>query len=115
MGEKEMLVHKPHNTDATYATSFLGGVEVLNQKRFALLSSPFFHFVAALCYKFCTRQSRNPTNSQQTKTPHIDSCLKPLYNGHLFTMSTFFCPVERFNCNSSGNACYSGHLSKAKL
>ena len=26
------------------------------------------------------------------KNSYIDSCLKPLYNGHLFTMATFFCP-----------------------
>ena len=77
MGEKEMLVHKPHNTDATYATSILGGVEVLNEKRFALLSSPFFHFVAALCYKFCTIQSRNPTNS------------------HCSTMATYLVPANK--------------------
>ena len=43
-------------------------------------------------------------SSWWTENPDIDSCLKPLYNGHLFTMATFFCPsvkvvvVERFNC-----------------
>ena len=26
------------------------------------------------------------------KNSYIDSCLKPLYNFHLFTMATFFCP-----------------------
>ena len=26
------------------------------------------------------------------KNPLIDSCLKPLYNGHLFTTATFLCP-----------------------
>ena len=32
------------------------------------------------------------------KNSYIDSCLKPLYNGHLFTAATSFCPkaVERF-------------------
>ena len=77
MGEKEMLVHKSHNTDATNAACFSGGVEVLTEKRFPLLPSSFFHFVAALCYKFCTIQSRNPTNS------------------HLSTMATFFCPSKQ--------------------
>ena len=44
MGEKEMLVHKSHNTDATNAACFSGGVEVLTGKRFPLLPSSFFHF-----------------------------------------------------------------------
>ena len=26
------------------------------------------------------------------KNQYIDSCLKPLYNDHLFTTATFFCP-----------------------
>ena len=26
------------------------------------------------------------------KNSHIDSCFKPLYNGHLFIMATIFCP-----------------------
>ena len=25
-----------------------------------------------------------------TKNPYTESCFKPLYNGHLFTMATFF-------------------------
>lgn len=77
MGEKEMLVHKSHNTDATNAASFLGGVEVLTEKRFPFLPSSFFHFVVTLCYKFCTIQSRNPTNS------------------HRSTMATFFRPSKQ--------------------
>ena len=77
MEEKEMLVHKSQNTDATNAACFSGGVEVLTGKRFPLLPSSFFHFVAALCYKFCTIQSRNPTNS------------------HRSTMATFFCPSKQ--------------------
>ena len=31
-------------------------------------------------------------SSRQTRNPFIDSCLKPLYNGHLFKTATFFCP-----------------------
>ena len=27
-----------------------------------------------------------------TKIPYIDFCLKPLYNSHLLTTPTFFCP-----------------------
>ena len=26
------------------------------------------------------------------KSPYVDSCSKPLYNGHLFTTVTLFCP-----------------------
>ena len=31
-------------------------------------------------------------NHGRRKIPHIDSCLKPLYNDHLLTMATFFGP-----------------------
>ena len=61
--------------------------------------------------KYYSRTSANGTSlqrplfsSRRTKNPYIDSWLKPLYNSHLFTRATFFCPqggrctVERFNC-----------------
>ena len=31
-------------------------------------------------------------SSRRTRNPYTDSCLKPLYNGHLFKTATFFCP-----------------------
>ena len=33
-------------------------------------------------------------SSRRTKNPYIDSCLKPLYNGRLFTTATFFCTPD---------------------
>ena len=43
------------------------------------------------------KNSRTYTNghfpsSRRTRNPYIDSCLKPLYKGHLFKTATFFCP-----------------------
>ena len=49
--------------------------------------------------KYYSRTSANGTSlqrplfsSRRTKNPYIDSWLKPLYNSHLFTRATFFCP-----------------------
>ena len=48
--------------------------------------------------QLCSQTSANGQQStaatfspRRTKKPHIDSCLKPLVNRHLFTSATFFC------------------------
>ena len=51
-------------------------------------------------FTFCSRTSANGTSlqrplsflSRRTENPYTDSCLRPLYNSHLFTTATFFWP-----------------------
>ena len=68
--------------------------------------------------KYYSRTSANGTSLQRplfssrpTKNSFIDSWLKPLYDGHLFTKATFFCPqggrciVVSFNCPEIFSLC----------
>ena len=45
-----------------------------------------------LLFEIHSSVSSNGHFSWQTKNPYIDSWLKPLYDDHLFTVLTFFCP-----------------------
>ena len=73
MGEKEMLVHKSHNTDATNAACFSGGVEVLTENDFLFYPPPSSILLPPCATNFL-HYSRTSTNN------------------YLFTMATFCCP-----------------------
>ena len=61
--------------------------EAINSKRNRISPLNVFHFLlyrrSSILQDFLSRRTENP---------YTDSCLKPLYNSHLFTTATFFCP-----------------------